>query len=304
MGGSRKRRSDSGAWLVTNEEVLPDLQRPAWKGSPAPERAAWVEKPLRDGWVAQYRLVPVDGAPVVAEVRVLFRDSARPLPTSGLARLLKHEVTVGAVLTQSRKLFKQLHTRLGDAIWDRVTGLGKFGFTASSLRPGKRGHADTFFAPLAIEYGTLHAQGVKNPTTVLAEKYGVPLPTMRGWIGQCRKRGLLTEVAGKSGRAGGEATPRALALAGGTPQRSVAPSEAGWEAYRDVIEAGGEEGDARAAYLRAKLLEETADLPEGRWEPSTAEKGPPPRWCARCDGSIELKRGKCPKCGWKPGRSG
>jgi len=66
--------------------------------------------------------------------------------------------------------------------------------------PGRTGYPLKHYEAVASEYKQLMLSGENKPGKVLAERYVVSPSTMRGWIAQCRKKGLLPP--GRQGRAG------------------------------------------------------------------------------------------------------
>ena len=66
--------------------------------------------------------------------------------------------------------------------------------------PGRTGYPLKHYEAIASEYKQLMLSGENKPGKVLAEQHVVSPVTMRGWIAQCRKKGLLPP--GRQGRAG------------------------------------------------------------------------------------------------------
>lgn len=73
-------------------------------------------------------------------------------------------------------------------------------------RPGRRGQEDRFYARWAARYVRALAHG-PNPTRQLADAYHYGENTIRGFVRQARRRGLLTNAP--AGKAGGELTTKA-----------------------------------------------------------------------------------------------
>ena len=65
--------------------------------------------------------------------------------------------------------------------------------------PAKRHVGDDYYVEIAKAYGTL-AQTSRKPVEELAALVGRPVPTVRGWIREARRRGHLN--SGKRGTAG------------------------------------------------------------------------------------------------------
>jgi hypothetical protein len=71
-----------------------------------------------------------------------------------------------------------------------------------SVRPGRRGHPDSFYKEVAQRYRQLrHQEASIRPTKDLADEYKVNRSTAAGWIKTARARGHLNP--GKRGRPGG-----------------------------------------------------------------------------------------------------
>jgi hypothetical protein len=76
-------------------------------------------------------------------------------------------------------------------------------------RPGRRGRPDSFYAEWAARYVTaMREEGPPLPR--LREEYDFDMSTIRGFLYEARRRGLLTRAP--SGRAGGELTAKARGL--------------------------------------------------------------------------------------------
>jgi hypothetical protein len=68
-----------------------------------------------------------------------------------------------------------------------------------------------YYAELAAAYVELIGEGVEHPVTVLAKRLEYDSKTISNALLEARRRGLLTRPP-MPGRAGGELTPKALAL--------------------------------------------------------------------------------------------
>lgn len=82
------------------------------------------------------------------------------------------------------------------------------------LPPEQPPYSDTFYAAVACDYGVLSA-GSSSPVTELANRYGRPRNTVKGWLMEARRRRLLSEPPDRKspvGKAGGVATRQALDL--------------------------------------------------------------------------------------------
>jgi hypothetical protein len=80
----------------------------------------------------------------------------------------------------------------------------------SRTRPGRRGHDDAYYLPIAARYVELIEQGVRKPVDQIADERGDRPTQVRDLVHQCRTRGLLTR--GTRGRPSGTLTEKALRL--------------------------------------------------------------------------------------------
>lgn len=71
--------------------------------------------------------------------------------------------------------------------------------TLEPLQRSKGQNPDAFAAQVAVHYRAFAAVTSK-PAKMMADRYGVPLPTMHGWIREARLRGKLPP--GRRGKAG------------------------------------------------------------------------------------------------------
>lgn len=78
-----------------------------------------------------------------------------------------------------------------------------------SRRPGRAGRPDLFYAEWAARYVTAMRE-TGPPLPRLAEEHGFNTSTIRGFLNEARRRGLLTQAP--LGRAGGELTEKAREL--------------------------------------------------------------------------------------------
>jgi hypothetical protein len=183
----------------------------------------WLEVGL-DGWVAAYRLIPQEGRPVVAEVRV-FPDENAPRPQGrwSAERLGdRAPVPIGGV---PARVLRQLRVREHLALYDDIVqahqdqqsfrvSLLDHGFTQVVKEAGRRGRSDLFYAEIASAYVSLSADRapIQRLRDRLEEDEGLYFAeaTVRDFVNQARRRGLLTPSP--PGRPGGELTTKAQEL--------------------------------------------------------------------------------------------
>lgn len=194
-------------------------------------REVWLKVPISDeeAWIAAYRLVPREGRPVVAEVRVFPAEKGRrkggcwsvedlgheaPVPPGGVPSALLRDVKIDQHLKEYwPKIIRQIRRQYGD---DAVFGSGgmasRHGFTQVAeevrRRTGRRGHDDLFYARFASGYIDQLARRSSTPTRDLAESLHYSQSYVRDVISRARKRGLLTQSP--RGRPGGQLTEKAL----------------------------------------------------------------------------------------------
>ena len=224
-------------------------------GLPVPDdaaQAAWVVRPhlwfvvhLRGAWRAAYRLIPRDGRPVVAELRVYPLlgdlpdlnpgewavevrgfDTLEHVPDDGVtAGLLKDEVIPGKHIYDLLPRLVQRHGLRGlFEPWLRALGYNP-DLKPHTPRRGPKGQPARDLAELAAFYlercefydklretgGTSPGGKHPSPAKDTAEHFGLPgAGTARAALARARKRGLLVRTTG--GRAGGRLTRRAEKL--------------------------------------------------------------------------------------------
>ena len=79
-------------------------------------------------------------------------------------------------------------------------------------RPGRRGRDPVFYAEWAARYVNA-CRTSETPLPVLADEYAFGESTIRGFLGEARRRGLLTTAP--AGKAGGELTEKGKRLLDG-----------------------------------------------------------------------------------------
>lgn len=186
----------------------------------------WFCLALDGGWTACYRLIPADGRPVVAELRVVpappgavvnIQADGSPLghyepPAGGLtAATLRDEVTLAAHVYE---LLPRALQSSGTSGHDWLSQLfGALGFDPREPRRPRRGPTgwpDADYARLAADYLAFVEAGSRRPVIDLALARNEPEETVRQQLVRARRRGLLTRQT--AGKAGGQLTERAKRL--------------------------------------------------------------------------------------------
>jgi hypothetical protein len=189
-----------------------------------PPHETWLEVPLDGSWIAAYRVVPQEGRPVVAEVRV-FPDENAPRPQGrwSAERLGDQApVPVGGV---PARVLRQLRVREHLSLYDEIVqryhpsqsfrvSLLEHGFTRVMKEAGHRRRSDLFYAEIASAYVRLTADRapIRRLREELEREGGLYFAeaTVRDFVNRARRRGLLTPSP--PGRPGGELTPKAQVL--------------------------------------------------------------------------------------------
>lgn len=196
----------------------------------------WVEQSLEDEWIAAYRLVPQDGLPVVAELRIFPMEKDRsgpgewsgtlrgieaPVPAGGLTSRIAHSVRTGIVTDVLRQLKEKVREMAKtQALGPEFIALEFFRKpVAKPKRAIRLGRPDIFYARLAREYMKLLRAGTKDVNQQLAQQQNVSPEKIRDMIHQARKRGLLGPAA-KQGKPGGDLTPKCRALLSSMEKKS------------------------------------------------------------------------------------
>lgn len=203
-------------------------------------RDVWVEIPHKqEGLIAAYRILPENGAPAIAEVRLFPFEAEREagewshdpaiMPSGGLTSSALRSLR----LSDAQLLFQEVIRN-----WDKLYGkearaqvFKRHGLSRAETpvrrRPGRKGRSDLYFAVWAAAYVDLVERGIRTPIKELAANPPLPLApwsldgkasrhTIADIVAEARTRGLLTAPA-LPGRAGGELTERAKRLLG-TPK--------------------------------------------------------------------------------------
>jgi hypothetical protein len=176
----------------------------------------WVDERLGD-WVAQYRIVPQDGVPVVAEIRVLpWSPTTAPggafwvgyCPPGGLPALVLRQVTAKAPLDR-RDWQRTVRRYPFLKAWDRI----------DPTRAAPRTVTPAFLAGIAAAYLQCCTEAPQSPMRALATRLNYSLRYAKHLVDQARDRGYLTSLG--RGRAGGTLSAEAKALLEGPAQKGT-----------------------------------------------------------------------------------
>jgi hypothetical protein len=131
-------------------------------------------------------------------LRRLVIEPSNGMPESGITTRMLRQLRTGDLIASLRAAARQHEQIFGDAPDLSVT-----------TRVGRRGRDDLYYARWAAAYvGALARSG--RPVEDLAARHNLSASQIRNLMYACRRRGMLT--ASPRGRAGGELTPRAVAL--------------------------------------------------------------------------------------------
>ena len=131
---------------------------------------------------------------------VIEREPSKPMKPedSGITTRMLRDIHTGPLIASLRVAAAQHEALFGGAP-DLSVG----------RRVGRAGRDDQYYARWAAEYAdALTTSG--NPVAEMAKRHHLSASQIRNLMHACRKRGMLT--AAPRGRAGGELTPRAIAL--------------------------------------------------------------------------------------------
>jgi hypothetical protein len=172
-------------------------------GGTVPAGSFWVDAtiPRRPGWKVRALLVPLHEMWEVQEVRVIPHDPAQ-VPAGGITRVLLRDVQVAA-------LPRLLAASLPRGALAALTAGGPSDAPAwltEGRRTGRRGRDSRFYAHWAALYVD-RAATTETPVAALSDEMHISVETIRGYLGQARRRKLLTDPP--PGRAGGSLTPKA-----------------------------------------------------------------------------------------------
>lgn len=189
----------------------------------------WYEVPLPEGWVGAYRLLPHEGHPLVAEVRVFLDEPGRrtypgrwsaeqlggraPAPSHGLTTAALRKLRVATDLEAAARMIRspQFRKKL-KALFPAETGYVDRTVGIMRQRPARRGRPRTSDAELA-EWARDYVEQLsesRRPIAALASQWKVRPETVRDRVHRARSAGMLTPTV--RGRASGELTEKAKAI--------------------------------------------------------------------------------------------
>lgn len=233
----RKRARDAAQVVVSGRSDGGFIDGEQIKGDRL-VKDVWLEVPLEEaeGWLAAYRLVPVKGRPVVAEVR-LFPNERRPRrrstdrwseePGEWSAAKLGCKAAAPVRGVSSKALRAVRPSKHMEEFWSLIVPrwkeeIGDEAFTElgfhgafdepQNRRPGRAGYGDFFYAQWAERYAYAAGQ-TRKPIQLLVQQSPRPAGRtfediyIRDLIRDARKRNLLTKAS--PGVAGGELTAKA-----------------------------------------------------------------------------------------------
>jgi hypothetical protein len=226
------------------DERLRPFEAPAWKPEHMRvmlQHAAWIESPLRDGWVAAFRLVGQGTRVVIAEARIfpdVWKGKRRPfgiwtgtladdvgaagVPKGGISQQLLREVR----LTATPEMAKQFLAEIGALPGLQYLENGPPGVDRPTQRTRK---SNAGRKPVSDEELTVAAKAyveavdkakpivpsVRRALAAMTKK-AVTLSTVRNRIFQARDRGFLTRILPgrrvSGSRVGGILTERATEI--------------------------------------------------------------------------------------------
>lgn len=131
-------------------------------------------------------------------LRRLVIEPSDGMPEPGITTRMLRQLRTGDLIAALRAAARQNEQIFGDAPDLSVT-----------TRVGRRGRDDLYYARWAVAYVEALARSAR-PIEDLAARHNLSASQIRNLTHACRRRGMLT--ASPPGRAGGELTPRAIAL--------------------------------------------------------------------------------------------
>ncbi len=211
-------------------------------------QTAWTSRALDDEWTVAYRLVPQDGRPIVAEVRIFPTEPAVPgwprgewsaqlkgveakAPPGGLTARKLRTVGLKADVLAAEKVLNWIGSEeyRDKYIHDvgRDPGPGPFapggyveqlGFTRprrtrhagsrERSKPGRKPTPPTVLALIARDY--VKALSTGRPIAHIAQQRGWLRSQVRSYVNRARVRGFLFPAKIKQGQAAGQLTTLAL----------------------------------------------------------------------------------------------
>ena len=222
----------------------------------------WISGQLTDDWTVAYRVVPQEGWPVVAEIRIYPAQAAasghepgeRPgrwngeflgvqscVPQGGLtARMLRKELHLGPDLIAAKdvmkwiasaeyreKFIREVDRDPGPGMFAPSRGvLAQIGFRHPGHRPRKAGKPGRPPTPaiLLAYYAREYVQALPTgrPLAEVASRHRMSVSRVRDLVHRARLQGLLWPLQLKPGRPAGRLTPIAESL---LPVQEQSPAE-------------------------------------------------------------------------------
>jgi hypothetical protein len=131
-------------------------------------------------------------------LRRLVIEPANGMPEQGITTRMLRQLRTGDLIAALRAAARQSGQIFGDAPDLSVP-----------TRVGRRGRDEVYYARWAAAYVEALARSAR-PVDDLASRHNLSASQIRNLMHACRRRGMLT--ASPPGRAGGDLTPRAIAL--------------------------------------------------------------------------------------------
>ena len=188
----------------------------------------WLEMAIDRDWITAIRLVPQDGTPVVAEVRVFPNEGSKrklgqwsaeqvnelelSVPLGGLTARKLREMKLGDVSKVLSELFGGLKRSYGSEMAPLATRIVWTDFAGELAKPdrARKPRSDHWYASIVKLQLDAIAAGNKRPNPDVADhlsaEWGVPVTAsqVRDWMNEARKRGLA--VGPGQGHTGGRLT--------------------------------------------------------------------------------------------------
>lgn len=183
----------------------------SWKGEDSISVDQLARHPVLGTYFGQYlHLLQSMGATVRAPgTWANDVDAIEKAPAGGLTASQLRSLDLGKVLARARALAESTSEFLNKRE-PGSSGPWAENLRAAPKRPGRSGRDDYFYAQLAEWFVALIGQNVRGPVQRIAREKGASEHTVRDWLAEARKRGLLTKAA--PGRTEGKLTEKAKAL--------------------------------------------------------------------------------------------
>ncbi|MGH2660719.1 MAG: hypothetical protein ACRDHS_13935 [Actinomycetota bacterium] len=194
---------------------------------------AWIEVPVGEGWLAAYRVVMKEAAPVIGEIRVFPTGVDRPtaggwsrnatsVPAGGIPARVLRRLRLTDPIGLFERFVRKWEAEHGAEVTNRVFGRLRPRRSEAPVpkRTGRAGRSDGFYARWAAAYVERLQRGSRHPVSDLVNRPPVtiagfassraPQATVRAIIHEARRRKLLTGAP--PGRAGGKLTEKGTRL--------------------------------------------------------------------------------------------